>query len=71
MTCPYLKEVTMVFCRAYPVKKLVPVDRVTTASPCGAEGFCDCPLYREALARSGKKADVEGSETTTEKGAQP
>ena len=26
MTCPYLKEVTMVFCRAYPVKKLVPVD---------------------------------------------
>jgi hypothetical protein len=71
MTCPYLKEVTMVFCRAYPVKKLVPVDRVTTANTCGSEGFCDCPLYREALARSGKKAEVEGSETTTEKGAQP
>ena len=27
MTCPYLKEVSMVFCRAYPVKKLVPLDR--------------------------------------------
>jgi hypothetical protein len=71
MTCPYLKEVTMVFCRAYPVKKLVPVDRVTTASTCGADGFCDCPLYREALARTGKTPEGEGSETSTEKGAQP
>ncbi len=32
MTCPYRKEVSMVFCRAYPVKKLVPIDRVTIAS---------------------------------------
>ena len=71
MTCPYLKEVTMVFCRAYPVKKLVPVDRVTTASTCGAESFCDCPLYREALARAGRSPEVEESETSTEKGAQP
>jgi hypothetical protein len=71
MTCPYLKEVTMVFCRAYPVKKLVPVDRVTTASTCSAEGFCDCPLYREALARSGKTVEAETSGTSTEKGAQP
>ncbi len=70
MTCPYLKEVTMVFCRAYPVKKLVPVDRVTTANSCGSDAFCDCPLYREALARSGKSAEVEGSETSTVKGAQ-
>ena len=71
MTCPYLKEVTMVFCRAYPVKKLVPVDRVTTASTCSADGFCDCPLYREALARAGKTPEDEKRETSTEKGAQP
>jgi hypothetical protein len=69
MTCPYLKEVTMVFCRAYPVKKLVPVDRVTTASTCGADAFSTCPLYREALTRGGKATEVEGSETSTEKGA--
>ena len=37
MTCPYLKEVSMVFCRAYPVKKPVPIDRVTTASTCEGE----------------------------------
>ncbi len=71
MTCPYLKEVTMVFCRAYPVKKLVPVDRVTTASTCGADAFCDCPLYREALARAGKAVEDDGSVNPTVKGAQP
>jgi hypothetical protein len=70
MTCPYLKEVTMVFCRAYPVKKLVPVDRVTTASTCGADSFCGCALYKEALVRGGKPAEVEDSETSTVKGAQ-
>ena len=45
----------MVFCRAYPVKKPVPIDRVTTASTCEGE-FGECSLYREALARAGKSA---------------
>jgi hypothetical protein len=45
MTCPYLKEVAVVFCRAYPVKKPVPVDQVTTASTCEGE-FQGCALYR-------------------------
>jgi hypothetical protein len=52
MTCPYRKEVSMVFCRAYPVKKLVPIDRVTTASSCEGEAFRACPLFAEAAARS-------------------
>jgi hypothetical protein len=55
MTCPYFKEVTMVFCRAYPVKKPVPIDQVTTASTCEGE-FRECPLFKEALARAGKSA---------------
>ncbi len=75
MTCPYLKEVTVVFCRAYPVKKPVPIDRVTTASTCEAEGFKACPLFREALARAGStSADDKDGETTTPaatKGATP
>ncbi len=57
MTCPYLKEVTVVFCRAYPVKKPVPIDRVTTASTCESDGFCSCALYRDALARAGRSPD--------------
>lgn len=58
MTCPYLKEVSMVFCRAYPVKKLVPLDQVTLASTC-EEGFCECPLFKEALARTRRGAEDE------------
>lgn len=54
MSCPYLKEISMVFCRAYPVKKPVPIDRVTTASTCEGETFKECPLFREALERAGR-----------------
>jgi hypothetical protein len=60
MTCPYLKEVSMVFCRAYPVKKPVPIDRVTTASTCEGE-FKECPLFRDALARTERPAAEEAS----------
>src|SRR5574338_1231369 len=59
MTCPYLKEVSMVSCRAYPVKKLVPIDRVTTANTCESESFKACPLFREALERAERSADAD------------
>ncbi len=52
MTCPYLTEVTMVFCRASPQKKLIPSDRISTASACEAEGYHGCALYRAAVARA-------------------
>jgi hypothetical protein len=68
MTCPYLKEVSMVFCRAYPVKKPVPIDRVTTASTCEGE-YDGCPLFKEALARAGKSATEDDHEGP--KGATP
>jgi hypothetical protein len=55
MTCPHLKEITMVFCSAYPVKKPVPAGQVTTSSSC--EGaFQECPLFKEALARAQRSA---------------
>ena len=73
MTCPYLKEVSMVFCRAYPVKKPVPIDRVTTASTCEGEGFKECPLFRDALVAAGRSVEneKEGSNPATPKGAMP
>jgi hypothetical protein len=52
MTCPYLTEIAMVFCQASPVKKLIPSDRISTASKCEAGEYRHCPLYREALARA-------------------
>jgi hypothetical protein len=73
MTCPYLKEVSMVFCRAYPVKKPVPIDRVTTASTCEGEGFKECPLFRDALTHAGRSVDEEkeASKLAAPKGATP
>ncbi len=47
MSCPYLEEVVMVFCRAYPVKKLIPRSRSLTASPCLDGGFKQCPFFQE------------------------
>lgn len=53
MACPYLAQVTMVFCQASPAKKLIPSDRITTASSCEAdERWRECPLYRESLDRA-------------------
>jgi hypothetical protein len=72
MTCPYLKEVSMVFCRAYAVKKLVPIDRVTTASTCEGDAFKECPLFREALTRAGRSVeDEKPSNPAAPKGATP
>ncbi len=51
MSCPYLTQVTMSFCAAFPVKKLVPTGRVVTDSPCDGDGFVACPVFREQLAR--------------------
>ena len=53
MPCPYLAEITMVYCRASPIRKLIPSDRLTTASHCDSQSFGTCPLYAEALARAG------------------
>lgn len=76
MTCPYLTQVTMVFCQAAPVKKLIPTDRVSTASACEAEGYRGCPLFREAVARANQtieevEEEEKDSHTAAEKGAQP
>ena len=50
MACPYLKEVVMLFCDAYCVKKMLPLDRIATANPCLGE-FGSCPLFKEVMAR--------------------
>jgi len=73
MSCPYLAEVTMSFCRAFPVKKLVPTDRVITESPCDGACFAECPVYREAMARpSGSTSDVaQASHASAVKGGRP
>ncbi len=51
MSCPHLKEVVMLFCAAYPVKKMVPLDRLASANPCLGGDFQGCPLFRELSER--------------------
>ncbi len=64
MTCPYLTEVTMVFCQASPQKKLIPSDRISTASACEAEAYRACPLYREAVARALHAAEEDQEQSS-------
>jgi hypothetical protein len=52
VTCPFLKEVVMMYCDACPVKKMVPRDHLVTTRPCLAENYEQCSLYREAVERS-------------------
>lgn len=40
----------MLFCDAYPTKKMLPLDRIATADPCLGQ-FQGCPIFRELLAR--------------------
>jgi len=60
MRCPFFEEVLVAYCRAYPVKKMIPSDRVQTDCICTREGFEDCPLFREVLAK------LEGLRRTNE-----
>ncbi len=48
MPCPYLREVVMLYCDAYPIKKMVPLDKLVTAGPCLAQEFRVCPFFQSA-----------------------
>ena len=58
MSCPHLKEVVMLFCDAYPVKKMLPLDRIASAHPCLGRDFERCPLYRELVARLARNCEA-------------
>ncbi len=51
MSCPHLKEVVMLFCRAYPVKKMVPLQSLASANPCLGGDFQQCPLFKDLSER--------------------
>lgn len=56
MTCPYLKEVVMLYCDACPFKKMVPLDHLVSASPCLAQDFQACRHFIEAVATAAAAA---------------
>jgi len=65
MRCPFFEEVLVAFCRAYPIKKMIPSDRVQADCICTREGFEDCALFREIMAK------LEESQTTNRAGKGP
>lgn len=63
MRCPFFEEVVVAFCRAYQVKKMVPSDRIQANCVCTREGFEDCSLFREIMARmQGAESEAGKSE---------
>jgi hypothetical protein len=65
MSCPYLKEVVMLYCQAYPVKKLIPLDRIASAEPCLGREFDACPLFKDVLSRMRAHSQAAGVAPTT------
>ena len=49
--CPFIREVVMAYCSAYPVKKMVPKDRMTSGCACTCDDFSTCSLFVEVMAR--------------------
>jgi hypothetical protein len=49
--CPFLEEIVMEYCRAYPVRKPVPKHKITTSTPCSGEDYRDCPFFQEVISR--------------------
>lgn len=46
MPCPYLEEVSMRYCKAYPIKKMIPASSSQLVSPCFSN-CSSCPVYQD------------------------
>lgn len=68
MPCPHLKEVVMVYCDAFPVKKMVPLDRLVSADPCLTQHFARCPFYQRC-AELAEQSEAPSAEAPARKEA--
>ncbi len=53
----------MLFCQAYPIHKMVPLDRLASADPCLGKDFSQCPLFKELVARLQAAGNAAGHST--------
>jgi len=61
-TCPWLKQVVMLYCDACPTRKMVPRDQLVSMGPCLTGSFEGCAIYREMVKRIGASAaDAEAA----------
>jgi hypothetical protein len=47
MSCPFFEEMKIGYCKAYPVKKMIPIKNIETTSPCLNENTPNCSIYNE------------------------
>ncbi len=65
-SCPVLREIVMAYCSAYPVRKLVPKDRMTEKCACTCDDYSSCSLFRELMARL-RTAEATGADASDPK----
>jgi glycine cleavage system H lipoate-binding protein len=46
MKCPYLEEVVVRYCKAFPLKKMIPREAIGQESPCTSGNHCSCSQFR-------------------------
>jgi hypothetical protein len=48
--CPFLKEEKVVYCKAFPLKKMLPLDKIfDKENICLKKEYVSCPLYLEKM----------------------
>lgn len=60
-TCPFLEVKTVVYCKAFPVKKMIPVERQSSSKGlCGSPHFQDCALFKEVSCSEREAQSIRG-----------
>jgi hypothetical protein len=44
--CPFLGEMVVIYCQAYPVRKPIPKHPITANNPCMGGAFKACPFFK-------------------------
>jgi hypothetical protein len=57
--CPFLGEMVVMFCQAYPVRKPVPKHLITASNPCAGKGYKGCPFFKDIMAGLGGATGVD------------
>ena len=57
--CPFLGEMVVMFCQAYPVRKPVPKHLITASNPCAGKGYKGCPFFKDIMAGLGGTPGVD------------
>jgi len=65
MKCPFLEEIVVRYCKAYPIRKLIPHGVSNTISLCSSDDYVKCSEYQH-VARMDEQKSKQGSEMDVE-----